>query len=352
MDRNLIEFKKTLEKLEKYRGKHTELVTVLIPVGYDINRVSNQLSQEQGTASNIKSKQTRKNVMTALEKMIQRLSLFKKTPEHGLAIFSGNVGDENNDHWVLESLIPPEPLGIRTYRCDQVFFVEPLKEMLKPRDVYGLIAIERREATVGFLKGKRIEVVKHLTSGVPGKFRAGGQSAARFERLIEGLAAKFYKRVTEQVVKNLKETKGILLGGPGPTKEQFLHHLPKDIQSKIIAIQDIGYSDEYGLKEMVGKSADLLAKTEIMLEKKVLDEFFKRIAKGEPVVYGLDETRKAFEAGSVELLILSESVDEAKMNELMEMADSNSIEIEFISGDSEEGGQFKAMGGVAAFLRY
>ena len=85
--------------------------------------------------------------MGALEKIIQHLSLFKQTPEHGIAVFCGNVGDEQ-DKWVLESIIPPEPLEVRVYRCDQVFFTKPLEEMLKPKDVYGLVVIERREATL------------------------------------------------------------------------------------------------------------------------------------------------------------------------------------------------------------
>ena len=80
MDKHLIEFKKKLRELKTYRGRHTELVTVMVPAGFDINKVTNQVSQEKGTATNIKSRKTRQNVMTALEKILQRLILFKKTP--------------------------------------------------------------------------------------------------------------------------------------------------------------------------------------------------------------------------------------------------------------------------------
>ena len=61
------------------------------------------------------------------------------------------------------------------YRCDQRFVLDPLREMMEVKDVYGLIVMDRREATIGLLKGTKISVSAHLTSGVPGKFRAGGQ---------------------------------------------------------------------------------------------------------------------------------------------------------------------------------
>ncbi len=87
------ELKKLIKTLEKYKGRHTELVSVYIPEGYDLNKIMNHLAQEQSTASNIKDSTTRKNVTDALERMIQHLRLFKTTPERGLAVFSGNTAE-------------------------------------------------------------------------------------------------------------------------------------------------------------------------------------------------------------------------------------------------------------------
>ena len=116
------ELKKFIKQLSKYRGRHTELVSVYIPAGYDMNKIINHLSQEQGTATNIKSTSTRKNVIDALERMIQHLKIFKKTPEHGLAAFSGNVAEREGQSDVqVWSIEPPVPLKIRIYRCDKEF---------------------------------------------------------------------------------------------------------------------------------------------------------------------------------------------------------------------------------------
>ncbi|MGC9058798.1 MAG: hypothetical protein ACP5H3_00095 [Candidatus Aenigmatarchaeota archaeon] len=169
-----------MKELEKIKGRHTELVSVYIPTGYNLYEMINQLIQEKSTAENIKSKSTRKNVISALEKIIQYLRLFKQTPSNGLAVFAGNVsefeGKEDIRLWAIE---PPEKLETKIYWCDQVFVLDPLKEMVKEKDVYGLIVLDAREATIGLLKGKKIIVKKRLDSTVPSKTVKGGMCLHR-----------------------------------------------------------------------------------------------------------------------------------------------------------------------------
>ena len=85
--------RKFLSELESHRARHTELISVYVPAGYNLDKIRQQLSGESGTARNIKSSGTRKNVQDALEKMIRTLGLHKRTPENGIAIFSGNVAE-------------------------------------------------------------------------------------------------------------------------------------------------------------------------------------------------------------------------------------------------------------------
>ncbi|MFH1631125.1 MAG: peptide chain release factor 1, partial [Candidatus Aenigmatarchaeota archaeon] len=74
------QLKKVIKELESIKGRHTELVTVYIPAGYSISDVMNQLRNEQGTAENIKSKSVRKNVVSALERILRQLQLYRQTP--------------------------------------------------------------------------------------------------------------------------------------------------------------------------------------------------------------------------------------------------------------------------------
>ena len=89
-----IRLKKLIEELEKIRGKHTELISIYVPADYSIEKVREQVFQEISTAQNIKSKTTRKNVLAALEKILQELKLYRKTPPNGMVIFCGNVSQE------------------------------------------------------------------------------------------------------------------------------------------------------------------------------------------------------------------------------------------------------------------
>jgi len=266
------ELEDLVEKLKNYKGRHTELITVYIPENYDINSVQRQLESEKATAKNIKSASNRKNVIEALEKIVRELKSIKKTPSNGLAIFSGNIskieGQSDLQIWVIE---PPIPLKARLYRCDKEFVLEALEFMLEVSEVFGLVVMDRKEATIGLLEGKRIEVLHKMTSGIPSKIRAGGQSSQRFHRITENLTREFYKRIAEEIKKSFFEMpkfKGLLIGGPIPTKDEFIDgdYIATKIKDKLIGRIDLGDSSETGLKELVQRSQDILANQEIIYE--------------------------------------------------------------------------------------
>lgn len=353
------ELEGVIEELEQYKGRHTELITVYISEGYDVNAVQRQLEAEKSTAKNIKSTSTRKNVTEALEKIVRHLKGLKKTPENGLALFCGNVSkNEGQQDLQLWNIEPPMPIKIRLYRCDKEFVLDPLKEMMEVSEVFGLLVMDRKEATIGLLEGKRIEVLQKMTSGVPSKVRAGGQSSQRFHRITEGLTKEFYKRIADEMKKiffEMPKLKGILIGGPIPTKDEFIdnEYLATKLREKIIGKIDIGDSDESGLKELVEKSQDILASQEIMKEKKLMERFFETLGE-KPEMATLKEldTKQALEYGAVETLFLSKDTDKKIAKELKKIAENISANIEIISTDTEEGQQFKNLGGIGAILRF
>ncbi|MDI6643292.1 MAG: peptide chain release factor aRF-1, partial [Candidatus Hodarchaeaceae archaeon] len=274
------QFRRMLEDLASKRGRGTELISVYVSPDTDLAKVMQQLRDEQGTASNIKSKSTRKNVLAALERIIQFLRTYTETnrrpPPHGMAIFCGNVaGREDIADIQLYWIEPPEPITVRMYRCDQEFVLDPLRDMLQVKETVGLLVMDRREATLATLRGKHVEIVRKLTSAVPGKHSKGGQSARRFERLREIAAHEYSKRVAEaanEIFSQIPDLKAIIVGGPGPTKEDFLNSelLHEVVKKKIAGVLDTGYTDEQGIKEVVNKSGDILADLEILKEKSLI----------------------------------------------------------------------------------
>lgn len=351
--------KKFIKELERFRGKHTELVSVYVPQDYDLNKIINHLAQEQGTASNIKSASTRKNVTDALERMIQHLKLFKKTPANGMAVFSGNVAErEGQQDFKVWSIETPVPLKTRIYRCDKEFVLDILRDMLEAKEVYGLVVMDRRDANIALLKGKSIIPLVKTHSEVPGKFKAGGQSANRFRSLVEGAAKDHYKKVAEYMKEaflNMEGLKGIVVGGPGPTKYDLVEggFITNEVRKKIISIKDLSYTGEFGLEELLEKSHDVLAQEDVMEEKKIVGRFLEMLATRQSMVsYGENDVMSKIKMGVVDTVLLSEDLPEEKVEEFEKASQPVGTNVKIISTQTREGAQLRDFGKIAAILRY
>jgi peptide chain release factor subunit 1 len=241
---------KMINKLGNITGHGTELVTVYIPPRRPIYDIVSQLKNEAGTASNIKSDLTRNHVQDALSRTVEHLKLYKEPPENGLVIFCGaiptgkGIGTEKIE---IYSVVPPKAVQINLYRCDDHFWIDHLKDMMKDDKVIGILSLDTQEVGFGILTGDRWEVVESLTSGVAGKHRQGGQSARRFERLRDNELNEYYRRVADYAQKifiDQYDVKGLIIGGPGPTKDGFIReeYLDYRLQNNIISVLDSSYS--------------------------------------------------------------------------------------------------------------
>jgi len=399
------EFKRKLEFVESIQGQATELVSLYVPPTRQIADVSNYLRGEYAQSSNIKSQSTRKNVMAAISSILNRIKVYRVPPPNGIVLFVGTESLPGNKEKSVTILIePPEPITTFLYRCDSHFYLEPLQAMLAEKEVWGLVVMDRKEATIGRLNGKRIEVVDSFESHVPSKHRMGGQSSRRFERIIEELADKFFVKVGERINEAFlgdKRLQGIIIGGPGSTKNiitehEYLHH---ELRGKVLGFFDVGYTDESGLKELVENASDLLKDVGLMKEKKLVNRFMREVSRPDAglATYGEREVREALKLGAVEILLLSEGLrkyrykvrcpnqncghtgdltqgeqefkpvpcpkcqtelssdeePEDVVDELYKMTEMMGTKVALISADSNEGKTLlNAFGGMAAILRY
>lgn len=399
-----VKLRMSLEELRNMKGFGTELVTLIIPPDRQVSDARQMLQNEHGQAANIKSKGTRKNVQGAIESALSTLSRFKDAGENGIAIFVGSVIIGNNRSKMVNIVVqdPPQPLLSFRYRCDSTFELTQLEDMLVDKKSYGLFVIDRSEAAYGIASGKRIHVQEHLVSNIMGKHRQGGQSAQRFERLIEEAAHNFFKRASEHAcdywLPELENIQSIIIGGPGATKDfvvknEYFHH---EIAKKIAGTTfDVGYSNDSGVRELVENAGSLMNEIELDAERQLMNAFLQELIKPSPkATYGEMMIRNALDAGAVDTLLISESMrksrvklectscsnqweasignldenpdcpscDSNKIKEIsrqslvddfIEIAQKTNAQIKFVSVDTEEGAQLsEGFAGLAALLRY
>ena len=405
--------RKMLKTLKEKKGFHSELTSLYCPPEKPVSDITNYLKNEFGQAANIKSKSTRKIVQESITKITQALRNFGRLfPENGVAIFSGGIpvrGVPGTEIFEMYMVYPPEKVQTFKYVCASEFFLEPLEDMLIEKDTFGLIIIERSGCTVATLSGNRQKILDTITSHIPSKHRAGGQSQRRFERLIEQAAHEFFKKsadyINKQFVPMGNDLKGLIVGGAGPTKEYFVKsdYLDYRLIDKILEVYDIGYTGNQGIKELMIKSEKLLENVQIMKEKQLIQKFLGHIGRDTGLAtYGEKEVRDALNKSAVDTLLISENVDILRVSikcnncdhveektihsdnldafekevsqktcpkcssqlmqvnktidlieELGDLASETGAEVEVVSTDSEEGSQlWHAFRGLGAILRY
>ncbi len=408
----LYRLRKTLNTLAKKEGSHTELITMYVPPGKQISDAINMLRDEYGTASNIKSTTTRKNVQEAIVKVQQRLKLFKDPGEKGIVIFAGAIpqegGGPGSERMETYVITPPDLIKIYLYRCDSRFHTEHLQEMLREKEAFGILLIDASDATIATLQGKRMEIVRQMHSGVTGKTRAGGQSARRYERLRDMQLNEYFTRVgkhADEAFLPMENLKGIILAGPGPTKYDFEkgEYLNYQLKKKIIDVVDTAYVEEQGVKEVVEKAPEIMRKVRYIEEKQIMQQFLYDVGHDTGLItYGEGEVRRSLESGAVKTILLSEGSDLLRVtvkcsacgyqeqhtvkspnlgnfeqgligkpcpqcqapslsvvdkmdlvDDLAQIAEYSNIQVEMISTETEEGQMLKnAFGGIAALLRF
>jgi len=316
----LYKIRKTLQELSTFTGRGTELITVYIPKGKQLHEVITNLREEQGTADNIKSDVTRTHVVDSLSKVLQRLKLYKKTPERGLVIFCGALPKEEGGPLGSEivkvfEIDPPKDLKTFLYRCDDHFHVDILKDMLKDDNLIGFLAIDAKDAGWGILYGDKVQVLKDTSSGVAGKHRQGGQSAKRFQKLREMELTYYFNRIaqiTREFFIDIYPIKGLIVSGPGPTKEEFVNdnYLEYRLQNMIISTIDASYAGAEGIRESFTKSMDILSNFRLVEEKQIVEKLFKQINSNSGLgVYGLNEILNYLKNNVVDTIIVTDSID-------------------------------------------
>ena len=399
--------RKFIAWLSEKEGRGMEFISIYIPREKSIDEIVAVLKGEADSAV-MKSESVRDRLQAALKNVIQRLKLRKEIPENGLALFAGTfvANDGQSEALNVEELVPPEPITAYLYEVDDHFRLEPLREVLRDQKVVGLVAMDSKEASFGILDGERFELIENISSGVPGKSEKGGWSQRRYERERDMELAYFFHRVAEHATKAFLENHkvtALIVGGPGPTKEDFLKgdYLHYELKNMLLSIVDTQFAGREGVKEVLGKSSEALKNMCAPEQRRTVQRLLADMGKQNGLaISGLDSVLNALKNGEVEVVLVTDNTNmieivvmckkcelsrakivnrEKKVQTVQEMISSpcercNGVEyeveekdiidvledvasqtdasVEVISPESEEKAKLKAFGGFAAILRY
>mmetsp|Transcript_32926 Transcript_32926/g.54366 ORF Transcript_32926/g.54366 Transcript_32926/m.54366 type:complete len:462 (-) Transcript_32926:225-1610(-) len=403
----MFKVKKLIKNLEAARGNGTSMISLIIPPGDQLSRVNKMLSDEYGTASNIKSRVNRLSVLGAITSTQQRLKLYGRCPKNGLVIYCGTViTDEGKERKVNIDFEPFKPINTSLYLCDNKFHTEDLNELLMDDEAFGFIIMDGNGALFGTVQGSNREVLHKFSVDLPKKHGKGGQSALRFARLRLEKRHNYVRKVAEMATQlfvpdgQKPSVQGIVLAGSADFKTELVRSDLFDprLQKVVIKMVDISYGGMNGFNQAIEYSSDALANVKLMKEKKLLQKYMDEISQDTgKYCYMVEDSLKALDLGAVEDLIVWDNLDINRyvlrnastseervvhLNKEQELNDTNfhdpdtgaeleTIEkepfvewlannykqfgcnLEFVTDRSGEGTQFvKGFGGIGGILRW
>ena len=310
--------KKLIKSLENARGAGTSMISLILPPKSQLSQATNMLTQEYGTASNIKSRVNRLSVLAAITSTQQRLKLYSRVPDNGLVVYCGTVlTPEGKEKKVNFSFEPFKPINTSLYLCDNKFHTEALSELLESDARFGFVIMDGNGTLFGVVSGNTRTVLHKFSVDLPKKHGRGGQSALRFSRLREEARHNYVRKVAELasqhfITDNKVNVTGIVLAGSADFKSVLSQSdlLDYRLRPKIVQLVDVSYGGENGFNQAIELAADSLANVKFVQGKRLIQKYFDEIStETGKYCFGLDDTFRALEMGAVEILIVWENLE-------------------------------------------
>lgn len=317
-----VKLKRVLNELARARGNGTSMISLIVPPGEQLVRVTKMLAEEAAAAANIKSRVNRQSVLDVITSVRQWIKQHQRIPDNGLVVYCGTVvSDEGKEKKTLVGFEPFRPINTSLYTCDSRFHTEPLADLLASDEAYGFIVMDGNGALFGTLRGVARTVIHKMAVDLPKKHGRGGQSAVRFARLREEARHTYIRKVAELAADMFlaggrPSVDGLVLAGSADLKNVLEKSSMFDprLREKVLCTKTISCGGENGFNQAISLAADSLANIGFVRERKLVQEFFGRIRRDtQTYVFGLADTMAALEMGAVETLLVWEELDAVRL---------------------------------------
>lgn len=176
----------------------------------------------------------------------------------------------------------------------------------------------------------------------------------------------YFRKALDSLREVLKVSRSpVVIIGVGFVKNDFARFVrdeASDVACLIVDVKGVNNSGSVGVNEALrsGVLSTTMKRLRVTEEAEAVEEVLKRLGKGESTVgYGVNEVRKAVDAGAVERLLVADSLlreasdeDRLRLEELMIDVERKRGDLMVVSSEHEAGTKLLGLGGIAAVLRF
>lgn len=240
------------------------------------------------------------------------------------------------------------------------YFIKILKdaEIASKKPKICLIAVDKKEACVGLVDNYQVSVLAQEKSGISRKHSK--------DKVRQKQTTSFFSLIGDIIQRKIiTETRNIVIGGPGFTKERLSDYLRKTLTREklnIIIGSSLSGGNRIGLFELLKSEAieKLSEDFQIIQEQREIEEFLRRINEGtNDVAYGYSIIQKIAETGIISKLLILDSylhgtnnIPLEEVQSMLKIVEQTKGKIIVISSHGDSVSQMKTFGGIIALLRY
>ncbi len=217
-----------------------------------------------------------------------------------------------------------------------------LREAVKKKPETIIVTIEEGEAVVGVVRDWGVEECFDVK-------RSYGKESS--ERLA------FFSEIVRQL--ESMEFKYLVIAGPGFTKEDFAKFVKEEKPDWKIITCDTSAIGVRGFMEVLKRGVlnRIVGEIRLAEEAEYIERLLERIAKDDKVAYGLDEVKRAYDYGAIDVLLivdefLKEQREKWDIDEFLRSVEAMGGKIVIMSSEFEPGKMLMSLGGIASLLRF
>ena len=212
-----------------------------------------------------------------------------------------------------------------------------------------IVAIEDNTTELGIIKQYGIDYIGPIIGDISGK--------QNIEKNREQKLNEYYEDITKTLTQQ-KDIDKLIIIGPGFTKNGYYNYLEENYPklAKKVILESTGAGGHAGIQEVLknGLIESLSKDAKIAKEAALVNKLLEQIGKSSnTVTYGKKQVITASNMGAVEkLLVLEDLVRDKNIQNIMNTVENMGGVVIIISSQHDAGQQLKALGSLAAFLRY